>query len=317
MKKVLVAMRRPLSPELKEKLREILGEVSEVVFLEDNPDEAVLAGVDAVLFFEFRGVVDKLLPSLKKARVFQTITAGTDHIPRDVLPEGAVVLSGSGATAHWIAEHVFALMLAAARDIVYHTVSMRNGEFHQEAFLKPLDGATLGIVGLGHIGCEVAKRARCFNMRILGLNRRGDRRCDVDWVGRIFERPDFEKVLRESDYLVVSVALTPETKGLIGRDEFSLMKKDAVLVNVARGKIIDLEALYEHLKANPEFKAALDVWWKYPRRGERFAQPLPIEKLDNVVMTPHIAPKVPGFFERMVLFSAERLRDWLKQESAA
>ncbi len=311
--KVLVAIRRPLPQETKEEVKKILSEVGEVVFLEDGVEPSTLAEVEAVLFFEFRGVVDKLLPELKNARVFQTITAGTDHIPVDSLPPGAVVLSGSGATAHWIAEHVFALMLAAAKDIVYHTVSMRNGEFHQEAFSKPLDGATLGIVGLGHIGCEVARRARCFNMRLLGLNRSGNKRCEVDFIGRIFERQDFEFVLRESDFLLISVPLTPETRGLIGKKELELMKPDAVLVNVARGKIVDLEALYEHLKAHSNFRAAIDVWWKYPKKGQPFAQPLPIEKLENVIMTPHIAPKVPGFFERMVIFSARKLRDWLKE----
>ncbi len=312
--KVLVAMRNPLPDALKDEIRAIFDGISDVVFLEDVSDKSSLRDVEAVLFFEFKGVVDKLLPYLENARVFQTITAGTDHIPTDSLPNGAVVLSGSGATAHWIAEHVFALMLAAAKKVVYHTVAMRNGEFHQEAFSKPLAGATLGIVGLGHIGCEVAKRARCFDMKIMGLNRSGRGKCDADFVGRIFDRADFEKVLKEADFLLISVPLTPETRGLIGEKELKLMKKDAVLVNVARGKVIDLEALYKHLSENKEFTAALDVWWKYPRRGEKFAQPFPIEQLPNVVMTPHLAPKVPGFFEQMVRFSAMKLREYLEKE---
>ncbi len=313
--KVLVAMRKPLPDPLKERIRGIFDGVADVLFLEEIDDLSVIEDVDGVLFFEFKGVVDKLIPHLRNARVFQTITAGTDHIQRDKLPDNAVVLSGSGATAHWIAEHALGLMLAAAKKIVYHTVAMRNGEFHQEAFSKPLDGAVLGIVGLGHIGCEVAMRARCFNMTIYGLNRSGRKRCEVDFLGRIFDKDAFDRVLRESDFLLISVPLTPETKGLIGKNELKKMKKDAVLVTVARGKIVDLEALYNHLLENKDFVAALDVWWKYPRRGEKFAQPLPIEQLPNVIMTPHLAPKVPGFFDKMVIFSAEKLRDWLIKES--
>ncbi|RKZ01695.1 MAG: hydroxyacid dehydrogenase [Candidatus Hydrothermota bacterium] len=309
MRAILVTFSDRLTSELEHDLKEVFEPDYEVVVLGRPDAESKFDKVVALLIFQFKGVVTpELLSKLPNLKVIQTITAGTDHIDRSILPLDVVVLSGSGANSDYIAEHVFALMLAAAKNIVFHTDAMRNGEFHQEVFAKPLRDTTLLIVGLGSIGCEVAKRAKCFGMKVVGVNRSGIARCEVDSV---FKSDKLLELLPQADFIVISVALTPETKGLIGEKELAAMKDDAVLVNVSRGKVIDEAALYRHLVNHPNFKVGLDVWWRYPKENEKFAQHFPIEKLPNVIMTPHIAPKVPGFFERMTLFSARKLRSYL------
>ncbi len=287
-----------------ERLRRILEPVAEVM----GPalPEGMEPRVVALLVFKFREEVPRerlfALPNLKW---IQAITAGVDHILAEPLPPGVQVHHTPSPNADVIAEHVMALLLAAAKRVVFHTEAMRRGAFPQGTESRRLKGSQLLIVGLGRIGCEVARRARCLGMRVKALRRRARPRCGVSQVfpiGRLLD------LLPRADVVILSLPLTPETEGLIGERELARMKPDAILVNVARGRIVDAEALYRHLKTHPRFTAALDVWWHYPSPGEPFHQPVPIETLPNVIMTPHVAPVVPGFLERMVLAAARRLR---------
>ncbi len=298
-----------LSPEAWRRLRRILEPVAEVV----GPDlpEALEPRVVALLVFKFREEVPlERLRRLRSLRWIQAITAGVDHIVKEPLPEGVQVLHTPSPNADAIAEHVLALLLAAAKRIVFHTEAMRRGAFPQGTESRRLKRATLLVVGLGNIGCEVARRARCLGMRVIGIRRRPRPKCGVRAV---YPLAQLLQVLPRADAVVLALPLTPETEGLIGKEALNRMKPDAILVNVARGRIVDAEALYRHLQRHPNFVVALDVWWRYPAPGEPFQQPVPLETLPNVIMTPHVAPVVPGFLERMVLAAARRLRRKLAQ----
>ncbi len=278
-----------------------------------GPDlpEALEPRVVALLVFKFREEVSpEKLRRLRSLRWIQAITAGVDHILKDPLPQGVQVLHTPSPNADAIAEHVLALFLAAAKRIVFHTEAMRRGAFPQGTESRRLKGATLLVVGLGNIGCAVAERARCLGMRIIGIRRRPRPKCGVRTV---FPLDKLLQVLPRADAVVLALPLTSETEGLIGEEALARMKPDTILINVARGRIIDAEALYRHLQSHPNFVAALDVWWRYPVPGEPFRQPVPLETLPNVIMTPHVAPVVPGFLDRMVLAAARRLRRKLAQ----
>ena len=136
-------------------------------------------------------------------------------------------------------------------------------------------GKTLGILGFGHIGQEVARLAQAFDMKIRSL-RSGHSRAEL------------EALLEASDFLVLACPLTPETRGLIGPAELARMRPSASLINVARGEVVDEAALYEALRDRRIRSAAIDVWYQYPKDGApRMPSRFPFQELDNVILTPH------------------------------
>jgi phosphoglycerate dehydrogenase-like enzyme len=237
----------------------------------------------------------------------QTVLAGVDHVPFSRLPPHMVVCGNAGAYNTALAEHAFALLLAAAKRVVLHATNIRNQEFSQDVAGKQLRGATLGVIGLGGIGGEVARFGRAFGMRIVGITRRGTSDAPVDFVGG---PKDLGRVLEESDFVVIAVPHTKETHHLIASNELKRMKRDAVLVNIARGEIVKEVDLFEHLRAVPSFTAASDVWWRYPKgAGHPFS--LAFHTLPNFFGTPHVAWNVPP--QRMVALHAavDNLEAWL------
>jgi len=249
-------------------------------------------------------------PRMTRLRLLQTVAAGVDHLPYDRIPAQVTVCSNAGAHRIAIAEHSMALLLAAAKNVVRHTEAIRAGRFPQDLMGKSVRGKTLGVVGLGGIGGEAARLAVGLGMRAVGINRHGTSDAPVEWCGTI---ADLDRLLGESDVVLLSIPLTRHTVGMIGARELSLMKPDAILVNIARGKLIKERDLYEHLRAHPEFVAALDVWWTYPRgEGRPFTEPF--HDLPNVVMTPHVAWAVPEQSGRSLDAALENVARFLRGE---
>ena len=257
-----------------------------------------MRNADAYLCLGFDREFPEDTTAYGRLRLVQTTLAGVDHIPYKRLPPTVTVCGNSGAYNVALAEHAFALLLAAAKRIVFHATNIRDKEFQQDVPSKQLRGSTLGIIGLGGIGKEVARLGTAFGMRVRGLTLRGTSDFPADFVGG---PTDLEKVLEKSDFVVIAVPHTKETHHLITMKELMRMNHDAVLVNIARGDVIKEDDLFQHLRNVPGFVAASDVWWRYPK-GAGFPYSYPFQTLPNFFGTPHIAWNVP--LQRMVALEA-------------
>jgi phosphoglycerate dehydrogenase-like enzyme len=211
-----------------------------------------------------------------------------------------------------IAEYVIGALLALTRQYGRLDAALRTGTWESQwavgAAPPPpwpeLAGKTLGLLGYGHIGKCLARRARAFDMTVLAIRR--SPRPDAD--AAVSGPEALDDVLARADYVVVTLPLTPETRGLLGRAQLARMKPAAMLVNVARAEIVDEDALYEALAARRLAAAALDVWYRYPRAaGLTRPSSRPFHELPNVLMTPHVSGWTDGMLDARARLIADNL----------
>jgi phosphoglycerate dehydrogenase-like enzyme len=246
--------------------------------------------VKALLLYKGSLVNEQLFKDLPNLRMIQTITAGVDTINFDSIPETVTVCSNAGAYKESIAEHVFGMILFFAKHLIRNHERLRAGTLESSTDGLFLGGKTIGILGAGGIGESVARVAKAFNMRTLGINTTGR---PVPHFDKVWTMTRLKSLLEQSDFVVVSLPLNIHTRNLINRKWLNLMKDDCILINVARGSIIVQADLYDHLKKHPRFKAGIDVWWTYPRKGEAFQLDFPFFRLTNFLASPHNADGVP------------------------
>lgn len=242
----------------------------------------------------------------------QLISAGADHIPFSKIPKQAIIASNAGAYAQPIAEHVLALALALAKRLREEHRNMQQGAFNQFNENKSIRDSTVGILGFGGIGQATADLFEAFGTEIMGMNTSGETDRDIDFIGTIKDLP---RILKQSDILVISLPLKKDTRHLIGREELSQMKSDAILINVARGEIIEQQAIYKHLKAHPDFKAGLESWWKEPIRHGSFELDYPFLDLPNMLGSPHNSSMIPGTLQKGWVAALENIKRYLNGAS--
>lgn len=273
----------------KDYLRKVFGSISNLYFKEDyseNEGYDLVSKADALLSWNpaSEGIHKDRL-SLEHVKFMQLLSAGYDHIQPEDFPEGLQIACNQGAYAEPMAEHTVAMMLALSKRLPLYHKQLASGQFNQlESQTKFIKGSTVGIIGFGAIGKATAKLLRPFGVRILAINSSGKTDEEIDFIGTL---NDLDEVLKNSDSLVLSIALNRATAGLLNQQKLELMKEDAVLVNVARGDIIDERALYEHLKTHPDFYAAIDAWWVEPFKYRKFELHYPFFELPNLLGSPH------------------------------
>ena len=292
----VVAVGRRLSPDLRSLVDDRLSSLAKVVFLKDLEDreQAALLGTIQVLITwdPWRELGDEGVAGLRDLRFVQLLSAGADHVRFGDLPGSVVVASNPGAYAEAMAEHIIGMLLALAKGLPQHHAELARGEFDQRTRTRWLKGAVCAILGYGGIGKATARLLRPFGAEIVAVNSRGQTDDPVRFAGTL---DGLDDVLRMSDVVVVALPLTRRTRGLIGRRELELMKPDAILINVARGAIVDEEALYHHLQTHPDFMAGIDAWWNEPHGEQPFRTNYPFFDLRNVLGSPHNSALVPGF----------------------
>ena len=250
-------------------------------------------------------------PAVPRLKLFQIPWTGHEWTSPERMPKGVPVCN-TFEHEICIAEYVLAGMLewtiglrrmdAGFRARGWGGKAVATGPQHGELF-----GRTLGVIGYGHIGHEVAVRARAFGMKAVGI-RRADVPCppELDWLGTMAR---LDELLAVSDFVLVACGLNDETKGLIGAEQLGRMKRGAVIVNVARGAIIDEAALFAALKEKRIGGAVLDVWYNYMEPGapEVWPSNLPFQELQNTILTAHESASTQAQVERRWDFVAANL----------
>jgi phosphoglycerate dehydrogenase-like enzyme len=247
------------------------------------------------------GLPDDLLACAESLRWVQALSAGVNTYDVDALDAANVVLTTvSGIHAQPIAEQVLGYMFAFERGI--HT-GFRQQQRHvwERYTVGELADSTLGIVGVGSIGQRVAELASAVGMETLGLKR--DLETGGDSVDELFGPDRLYEVLLRADYTVLACPLTDETRGLIAREELQTMNDDGVLINIARGDVVEEETLINALQSGWIRGAALDVFSTEPLPGDS-----PLWDLSNVIVTPHMAGLSPHYMERSAAIVAENYR---------
>ncbi len=315
-KNVVITYKVP--PPQKALFEELLGNECRLVFLAGLPAserKQALESADVLLSWNVpREIQAAEYASVGRAKLLQLLSAGADHVPFANLPPHLVVASNAGAYAEPMAEHVMAMTLALAKHILFQNEKLKQGEFDQFSQNRVLRGMTAGIIGFGGIGRAVARLMRPFGMRILAINTTGRSDEPADFVGT---PADLSRVLVDSDVVVLCLPLMKLTRNLIGKRELELMKPDAILINVARGGLIDEEALYRHAKSNLDFQAGIDAWWSEPFGHGEFHMEFPFLDLPNVIGSPHNSAVVPSILEDGARQASANVVRFLRGETLA
>jgi len=287
----------PEEDAVREVFVEVLGEKSDLVFLHELDDAArsqAIADAKAILLRGFSADPSKQLdPTMFAGKLVQTMIAGVDQLPFDALPADAAIAHNGGAFAPQMAEHIVGMVLAAKKDFLGNHTAMQQGEWRQWKRMRELRGDTCLIIGYGGIGKATANLMRAFGVRIEALNRSGRTDAPTDFIGTL---DDLHTAIARADVVVLSCGLNAQTKGLINAAALAHAKDDAILVNVARGGVIEEADLFAHLKATPTFWACLDTWWGEPYRDGKFAEERPFVELPNVLGSPHNSGITVGYF---------------------
>ncbi len=256
----------------------------------------------------------------RRLRLVQVPGAGLDRIDRSALPPHASLANVYGHETG-IAEYVIGAMLALTRSFGRLDARLRTGWWESQwvpgvppPVWPELAGKTIGILGYGRIGQALARRARAFDMAVCAV-RRDVTRSDTQGLASLGGPDALDEVLRQADYLAITLPLTDATRGLLGERAFRLMKPTAILINVARAEIVDEEALYRALEQKTIAGAALDVWYRYPTdSGPTLPARLPFHQLPNVLMTPHVSGWTEGMLEARAKLIAENIQRTMQGE---
>jgi D-3-phosphoglycerate dehydrogenase len=267
--------------------------------------ESELADADALVVRSAVQADAKLLESAPRLRVIGRAGVGVDNIDTDAATRGGIVVMNTpGANAVAVAELTLGLMISMARSIPRANGTMHAAKWEKKSLQgSELRGKTLGIVGLGRIGLEVARRAKSFGMDLIGYD---------PFIAPVIARENevtlvpIDEIFKRSDFLTLHVGLTSQTEGMINATSIKIMKPGIRIINCARGELIVDEALAEGIKSGQVAGAALDVFRQEPLKDS------PYFGLDNVLLSPHIAGSTNEAQEAIGIQLAEQVRDYLK-----
>jgi phosphoglycerate dehydrogenase-like enzyme len=314
---VKVAFAGVFAGQVADRVRARLRIPCEVTLTDDRETVARLGDIDVLVSMAFTREMAVAAPRL---RLVQVPGAGLDRIDRGALAPGTALANAYGHDVG-IAEYVIGAMLAVTRTFCRIDADLRRGRWDSVWSGAPvplwpeLAGKTLGIIGYGRIGQAVARRALAFDMDVLAI-RRDASRPDPHRLAFLRGPAALDEVLGRADYLAITLALTPDTRGLIGAPQLARLRPTAVLVNVARGEVVDEDALYDALNRRVIAGAALDVWYRYPA-GEAPTHPghRPFHELPNVLMTPHVSGWTEGMMDARAGVIAENIHRTARGEA--
>jgi phosphoglycerate dehydrogenase-like enzyme len=270
-----------------------------------------LADIDVLVSMAFSARMADAAPRL---RLVQVPGAGLDRIDRSALPPGTYLANVYGHEAG-IAEYIIGAMIALTRSFGRLDAKLRQGQWESQWAVDPvapplwpeLTGKTLGILGFGHIGQALARRALAFDMQVCAIRRQAQAETP-DGLLFVAGPERLDELLRQADYLAITLSLSSATRNLIDDRRLRLMRPAAYLINVARAEICDEQALYRALACGHLAGAALDVWYRYPTSAEpTLPAAQPFHELGNVMMTPHVSGWTEGMLDTRARLIAENI----------
>lgn len=259
----------------------------------DNMNQAVedLKTADILMTYGL-DLTKEIINQCTRLKWIQVISAGIDLLPLDMIKEKKILLTNAKGIHHiQMSEYTIGVIFQLSRkmDEIYKNQLKKKWEVVR---FSEMYGSTVGIVGLGSIGQGIAEKAKAFNMKVIGMNTDGR---SVPYVDKVYQPSQLKELMAESDYVVIIVPLTPDTYHLIGQEELHAMKETAYIINIARGEVIDEEALISKLKNKEIVGAVLDVFSKEPLPEDH-----PFWTLDNCIITPHLSGKSPNYLKRAI-----------------
>ena len=290
--------------EVARKMAESIG--MQAIFEEDGND---WSDVEALLsFIPKLRTMNSYISKLPKLKLIQTLSAGVDLLDFNQIPDNITVCSNAGAFALPVAEHAVSMAMALSKNLLSNHMKMKNGVFDQRSPSIKLEGKMAGVLGYGGIGREIGRLCRGIGMELQVISRKPVSE-NVSFSGNL---DSLDRVLQSSDFVFISLPLNRYTKNLITSDKLKKMKKDAILVNVARAAIINEQDLYNHLRENPEFKAGIDVWWQEPITTGEYEMKYPFLDLPNVIGSPHNSGIVPDIDISAFMSALKNVELWMK-----
>ncbi|WNJ90159.1 2-hydroxyacid dehydrogenase [Bosea sp. 685] len=291
---------------------DLVGPQADIRILPDvlgvGADQRAYADADVIIGTKFGAS----LPVPARLKLFHVPGAGYDAVDLGLLPASASVCNCFGHEQA-IAEYVMSALLARSIPLADADQRLRRGDWaywagSPERVHGEIAGKTIGLLGFGHIGKAIARRAKAFEMNVHVANRSAVPVSDL--VDRAFTLDRLDAFWGSADAIIVSVPLTEETKGIVGATAFAAMKPDAVVVNVGRGPTIDETALFEALKAGRIGGAIIDTWYQYPGpdQAETLPSEQPFHELSNVLMTPHMSGWTSGTIRRRQQTMADNIK---------
>jgi D-2-hydroxyacid dehydrogenase (NADP+) len=296
------------SPELRKALERILP-TEAIAFVEPTAAgpwprvEAWLLGSVARELPQWR---PELTPEL---RFVQRLFTGLDGIPFDRFPDSVQIAGNVGAFAPSVAEHAIALLLGLTHNVVPNAERVREGRLRPPLSNRYLPERTVLLLGFGAIAREIAARLRPFGPRLEGVSRDGS---GVPGLARMYDAHHLTDALAAADIIVDCRPLTDATRGTIDATALGRMRPDAIYVNVGRAGTVDEAALFEHLSSNPEFRAALDVWWDEDYASGALKSRYPFATRPNFLGSPHVAGVGEQARLRAIEMAAENLRRYFQ-----
>jgi len=266
----------------------------------------IIGDFDGLIVRSGTKVTKEVIEAGKRLKVIGRAGVGVDNVDVETATRrGVLVMNTPMGNIISAAEHTMAMILTLVRNIVWADASLKEGKWERSKFTgTELNGKTLGIVGIGRVGGEVAKRAKSFQMKMLGYDPFIPPEAAVKLGVRLLP---LDKVIEEADIITIHAPLTPSTHHLIGKAQFEMMKPGVLLINCARGGIVDEQALYEALRDKRIAGAALDVFENEPPKGSRLLE------LNNIVVTPHLGASTKEAQEKVSLEMAEIVKLFLTE----
>ena len=273
----------------------------DLIVVSENKEELLAELPDADVLFGLRFTKD-MLESAKQIKWVQSLSAGVDHMPMaEMENRGILLTNGRGIHKIHMTEYAIAAMIMMARNFHVMSRNQIKGRYDRNVSQGQIHGSTVGIIGLGSIGTEIARVSKFLGMNVLTVKSSSGH--VPEYVDRSYERKDMVKVFEESDYVINLLPSTRSTINLIDGKYFSAMKDTAVFINMGRGNTVNEDDMIEALRSKSIKGVVTDVY-----NNEPLSEDSPLWSLDNIIMTPHICGENPHYMERAYKIFKENLR---------